>query len=180
MMILIITIMITLILIIMIMIVMQHILIMITIWGTSPACFPRPEVRRCMYVCMHVWERLFLSAFPNRKAPCMLSRLASSFQPSQRLCKSLGVQQVCMHVWVWGAIGSQAARPVGSSWYYCRENGKGGMRKGGIGQVNRNTQQTNTNKLEFPIPPFLIPPFPISQYCVCDMCMPTNPMMCTM
>ena len=44
-----------------------------------------------------------------------------------------------------------------------RENGKGGMRKGGIGQVNRNTQQTNTNKLDFPIPPFLIPPFPISQ-----------------
>ena len=46
-----------------------------------------------------------------------------------------------------------------------RENGKGGMRKGGIGQVNRNTQQTSTNKLEFPIPPFLIPPFPISQLC---------------
>ena len=44
-----------------------------------------------------------------------------------------------------------------------RENGKGGMRKGGIGQVNRNTQQTNKNKLDFPIPPFLIPPFPISQ-----------------
>ena len=45
-----------------------------------------------------------------------------------------------------------------------RENGKGGMRKGGIGQVNRNTQQANTNKLDFPIPPpFLIPPFPISQ-----------------
>ena len=44
-----------------------------------------------------------------------------------------------------------------------RENGKGGMRKGGIGQVNRNTQQTNTNKLDVPIPPFLIPPFPISQ-----------------
>ena len=39
-----------------------------------------------------------------------------------------------------------------------RESGKGG-----IGQVNRNTQQTNTNKLDFPIPPFLIPPFPISQ-----------------
>ena len=37
------------------------------------------------------------------------------------------------------------------------------MRKGGIGQVNRNTQQTNTNKLDVPIPPFLIPPFPISQ-----------------
>ena len=44
-----------------------------------------------------------------------------------------------------------------------RENGKGGMRKGAIGQVNRNTQQTNTNRLDFPIPPFLIPPFPISQ-----------------
>ena len=47
---------------------------------------------------------------------------------------------------------------------------KRGVRKGGIGQVNRNTQQTNTNKLDFPIPPFLIPPFPISQVtyqCLC-------------
>ena len=37
------------------------------------------------------------------------------------------------------------------------------MRKGGIGQVDRSTQQTNANKLDFPIPPFLIPHFPISQ-----------------
>ena len=40
-----------------------------------------------------------------------------------------------------------------------RENGTGGMRKGGIGQVNRNTQQANTNKLDFPIPLFSSPLF---------------------
>ena len=37
------------------------------------------------------------------------------------------------------------------SWGH-REIGKGGMRKGGIGQVDRNAQQTNTHKLDFPIP----------------------------
>ena len=53
---------------------------------------------------------------------------------------------------------------LGGSPSFGRENGKGGMRKGGIGQVNRNIKQTNTSKLDFPIPPFLIPPFPISQF----------------
>ena len=40
-----------------------------------------------------------------------------------------------------------------------REIGQGGMRKGGIGQVNRNSQQTNTNKFDFPIPLFSSPLF---------------------
>ena len=48
-------------------------------------------------------------------------------------------------------------------YYYYYYDYYGGMRKGGIGQVNRSTQRANTNKLDFPIPPFLIPPFPISQ-----------------
>ena len=62
-------------------------------------------MRACMYVCMYVCVCMFFpSASYQWKAQCVISRLASPSQPSQRLCKSLGVQKnmyVCMCVCVY-------------------------------------------------------------------------------
>ena len=51
---------------------------------------------------------IFSSASYQCKAQCMISRSASPSQPSQRLCKSLGVQNnmyvACMHVCMYAGM----------------------------------------------------------------------------
>ena len=61
--------------------------------GTEPGSGDRPRSARhiCVHVCVYI-------------EACMLSRLASLFQPSQRLHKSLGVQKsmfVCMYIYIY-------------------------------------------------------------------------------
>ena len=56
------------------------------------------------------------------------------------------------------------ARPGSCALFTFRENGKGGMTKGGIIQFKKhNNYHSNKLKTYFPITPFVIPPFSFSQ-----------------